>query len=352
MKPIFSKLLPAVLVAGLTVAGATAQTKTDRLVVVGFGGTYQEAQRKAFFEPFAKASGVTVREDTGAELSRLRAEVESRNPAADITATNMTTYLIGLDQGLWASIDYKYFDPKDLAAMPDEVKKANGVGTIYYTDGLGFNTKAFPAGGPQPNSWTDFWDVQRFPGKRALPQCDVASNPLPEIAQLAMGVPQDKIYDNIDMDKVIAKLKELGDNLIWWSNQGQPGQMLASREAVMALAPTGRLQILTDAGAPVEAVWNGARYTYDLWFVLKSARNADSAMRFIAYASRPEAQAEMARLAHYAPTNPRAYDLLDKATAEKLATYPANFKQTFAKSEEWWKANREKWIEKCTAAFL
>ncbi len=350
----------AVLLGSVALAAAVpavAQTKagplkTDEVVFVGSGGTYQAAQRKAFFEPFARATGIRFKEDTGNDLPRLSAEVQSGRPTVDFTTTTRANYNIGESRGLWAPINYGYFDPKDLAAMPAEAKQRGGVGAIYYSDGMAFNTNAFPDGGPQPHSWVDFWDLKKFPGKRGLPRRGVSTNPLPEVAQLAMGVPRDKIYDHIDLNKIVAKLKELGNNVVWWDNEGQPGEMLASGEVVMTLGATGREQLLADSGAPVRVVWNGARYSLDLWFVLRNAKNLDNAMRFIAFSARPEVQAEMAKLSHYAPTNPRAYDFLDKGTAEKLVTYPSNFKQTFSNNEKWWTENREKWDETCMAALL
>lgn len=338
--------------AAISICPSLTFADGEELNVVGFGGTYQDAQRAAYFEPFAKKTGTRIREDTGPQIERLRAEVESGQPTIDIAATNQTFFLLGLDQDLWLPIDYSGFNKDDLAAMPDETKKPNGVGTIYYSDGMAFNTKAFPDGAPQPQSWADFWDLEKFPGKRALPRCSVAAHPLPEAAAIAMGVSKDQIYHGLDLKRAAEKLKSIQDNVIWWDNPAQPGQMLASGEVVMALGPTGRQQILADTGAPVRVVWNGARYTFDLWFVLKGAPNAATAMKFIAYASTPKAQAEMAKLASYAPTNPRAYDLIDESIAKKLVTYPANREKAFAKDEIWWKDNRDKWVEICTEALL
>jgi putative spermidine/putrescine transport system substrate-binding protein len=337
-------------VAAATV-GKTDGFAADKLIIVGWGGSYQEAQRKALFEPFQKESGIQVVEDTGPQIQRSKAEVESGRPSYDLTVTSQAFYMIGLDQNLWEPIDYKYFDPADLKALPEESRLKYGVGHIYYTEGMAFNTQAFPSGKPQPNSWADFWDVRKFPGKRALPMCDVASYPIPEAALLADGVLVDKLYP-IDIPRVIKKVRELMPHVIWWKDIQQPGQLLASGEAVIAMAPNGRVQQLADKGAPVQVVWNQGRYTFDVWYVLRGAAHKDAAMRFIAFASRPDRQAEMAKLSGLAPTHPGAYKFLDAATARKLPTYPENFRQTFQKSEQWWKATRQQWIEACTAGVL
>lgn len=36
--------------------------RSKEVVITSFGGTFQEAQRKAFFEPFEKATGIKIRE--------------------------------------------------------------------------------------------------------------------------------------------------------------------------------------------------------------------------------------------------------------------------------------------------
>ncbi len=224
-----------------------------------------------------------------------------------------------------------------------------GVGTIYYAEAIAINEEAFP--GEKPDSWADFWDLEKFPGKRSLPWCDVATYPLPEAALLADGVALEDLYP-IDIERAAAKLKELSEDTIWWKKANQPGQLLSTGEVTMAMAPSGRIQKLVDEGAPLAIVWNEGRYTFDVWYVLKGAANADNAMRFIAAASTPEAQARMARALGYGPTNPRALELLDEATLKKLPNHPNNAKSMFLKNEEWWIENRSKWIEACTEALL
>jgi putative spermidine/putrescine transport system substrate-binding protein len=115
----------------------------------------------------------------------------------------------------------------------------------------------------------------------------------------------------------------------------------------MALNSVGRTNNLINGGAPLQYVWNGATVFGDKWIVLKGAPDYDNVMRFLAFAARPEHQAELARLIGYAPTNPKAYDYLDKAMAARLVTFPDNFRQVFATDSAWWAANVAKWTEIC-----
>ena len=48
-----------------------------RLTVVSFGGSYQEGQSKALFQPAAKALGITVKEETYTGIADLRLKVKA-----------------------------------------------------------------------------------------------------------------------------------------------------------------------------------------------------------------------------------------------------------------------------------
>src|SRR5689334_11493545 len=65
-------------------AQTPANTKRE-LVVCSYGGAYQEAQRKAFFEPFERETGIKVREaQWSGEYAKLKAMVESGQPTWDL----------------------------------------------------------------------------------------------------------------------------------------------------------------------------------------------------------------------------------------------------------------------------
>jgi putative spermidine/putrescine transport system substrate-binding protein len=333
---------------GLAIFAGHAQ-QDGKIVYLGIGGATQEALRKAYFEPFTKETGIKVVEDTGLSPERVQAEVQSGHPTIDITNISTAAFETLLAKDLLAPIDYKYYDPADLKSMPEGILRGRfSVSTSYNSLGMSFNTAAFPDGQAQPHSWADFWDVRKFQGKRTMPFCGVLEGdwPLPEAALLADGVPADKLYP-IDVPRAVGKLKELASHVIWWRNTSQPGQYLVTQEAVMAMNSVGRTNALMDQGAPVKYVWNGAQTFSSKWIVLKGDPNYDNTMRFLAFVAHPDRQIELAKLIGYAPINPRAYDRMDRAAAERLVTYPDNFKQTFPYNYRWWAENLSRWTEAC-----
>lgn len=85
------------------------------LVVVSYGGAYQAAQRRAFFEPFAEQYGVTVREETwNGDFAALRSMVESGDVSWDVVAAKDYMVLRGAEDGLLERIDYSRVPGDDL----------------------------------------------------------------------------------------------------------------------------------------------------------------------------------------------------------------------------------------------
>ena len=74
----------AVGVATVGLPGAARAQRGKSIVVVSFGGTYQDAQRKAYYEPFEAATGIKVVEDTIATAAKLKAMVDSKNVTWDV----------------------------------------------------------------------------------------------------------------------------------------------------------------------------------------------------------------------------------------------------------------------------
>jgi putative spermidine/putrescine transport system substrate-binding protein len=319
------------------------------LVIKAYGGSFRDGVVRALAAPFAAEcdAQVTVLEGNNVDaLDRSREEVAGGQPAWDITATNQTYFRRGEVENLWERIDYSWFSADDLEAVPMTMRFEHGVAAAIYSNNLVISTRAFPHQRSQPRSWADFWNVDRFPGLRALPVCDSGINPLPEIACLADGSRPDDLYP-IDMARAARKLSELSPHVICWRTGAESVQLLVDGRAVAGLLGNGRAQAAIDEGAPLEIIWHDARRTFDVWYVLRGARNRAMAMRFLAFVQRPQVQANLSRITGLSPVNPKAYDQLDYDTKRKLTIHPTNFAATFANDEAWWTANREGWLSEC-----
>jgi putative spermidine/putrescine transport system substrate-binding protein len=120
----FSLLALCLAAAGLGLEPAAAQAQQNgKVVYLGIGGATQEALRKAYFEPFTKATGIQVVEDTGLSPERVQAEVQSGHPSIDVTNISTAAYETLLAKDLLAPIDYKYYDAADLKSMPEDTMR-------------------------------------------------------------------------------------------------------------------------------------------------------------------------------------------------------------------------------------
>src|SRR5215469_1710827 len=61
-----------------------AHAAGKEVVVCSWGGTYQKALRKAYFDPFEKETGIKVIDASAPEVAKVKAQVDSRNPEWDV----------------------------------------------------------------------------------------------------------------------------------------------------------------------------------------------------------------------------------------------------------------------------
>ncbi len=331
-------LLAAALVASaiapaIFVGGAQAQDK-GQVVVASFGGRFQDAQRKAVFEPFEKATGIKVVEQTGVSVSKVAAMVRANNAEWDTHLALGGEYLVMSRAGWLEKIDYGQMDMKQLEGIPKSQILDYGVGWLEFGVVIAYNTKAYTAA-TAPKTWADVWDPVRFPGKRYFSGADQPSKPI-ELALMADGVPFDKIYP-IDLERAYKMLEKINPHVAKWGTSASQGpQAYIDGEAVIGMGGSARLTELIREGAPIGFHWNEAVIEADYWVVPKGAKNYKNAMKFIEFASRPEIVAELAKIIPYGPVNVRALDHLTPAQRAELPAFPENRKNTLEFNAEWW----------------
>src|SRR3954467_11504936 len=114
--------------AGLTLSIVSATVGAQQqIVVTSWGSAYQDAQRKAYFEPFTKETGIKIVEATGPDAAKIKAMVASGNVEGDVVDFNLASALVLGEQGLLTPIDYGKFDVQTRAAIPDEFRLPNAV---------------------------------------------------------------------------------------------------------------------------------------------------------------------------------------------------------------------------------
>jgi putative spermidine/putrescine transport system substrate-binding protein len=303
------------------------------LTVTSWGGEYQEAQHRAFFEPFQRLTGADV-QTALTDIAVLRTQVDTGQVTWDVCDVLNEDVLFLANLNLISPIDYEEIDTEDL--IPEALGE-HGLASSFHSTILAYR-EGFWEGGIEPASWADFWDVERFPGSRGLhrnPQTTL------EFALLADGVAMDELYP-LDVERALASLERLREHLLlWWEQGAQPTQMMASGDIDLVSVWNSRIDRLSADGAPVVIQWNQAAISGDSWVLPNGSENLDVAMDFLRFVSRPEPGAAFSSLVPFGPINERTFDLLNDEYRERLPTSPALRPKQFFVNHDWWYTNRE-----------
>jgi putative spermidine/putrescine transport system substrate-binding protein len=332
---------------GAFVLAAGAAAAAD-LTVTSWGGSYQDAQREVFFEPFKQATGINLIEDNwNGGVGAIRAKVEGGGHEWDVVQVEAEELVLGCEEGLYEPIDWDAVGGKD--QFIDAAVSDCGVGTIVWTTAIAYDGDKITADAPQ--SWADFWDTEKYPGKRGLrrgPKYNL------EFALMADGVDPAEVYDVLrtpeGVERAFAKLDEIKDEVIWWEAGAQPPQLLASGEVIMTSAYNGRISAANQGeGRNFKVVWPQSIYAVDSWVILRGSPNKDAALQFIAFASQPEHQSNLPKAIAYGVTNKAAADQIDKAILADLPTAPENLAGAIELDTEYWVENIDRLMERFTA---
>ncbi len=332
--------------AAATGLGSVAAGARD-LTVVSWGGTYQDAQREIYFKPFSEKLGKPVLDEAwNGGFGVLQAKVKAGAPNWDVVQVEAEELELGCGDGLFETIDWDKLGGED--KFIDSAVHECGVGAIVWSTAIAYDADKLSEG---PKSWADFWDTQKFPGKRSLRKGPKYTL---EFALLADGVNADEVYDVLStpegVDRAFKKLDEIRNDVVWWEAGAQPLQFLASGEVVMASAYNGRITgINRSEGRNFKVVWPGSIYAVDSWVILKDAENKDAGMDFIAFASEPENQKKLPEFVAYGLPNKEAAGMVSDEYKAELPTTTENLEGAISLDVNFWIDNSEALTERFNA---
>jgi putative spermidine/putrescine transport system substrate-binding protein len=312
---------------------AFAQKKFDgkKVVFASWGGSYQDAQKQAFCDPFAASTGATVVQDGPVNYGKLRTMLESGKPTWDVVDVTVDFLFSGAVDNLFEKIDTSVVDVKKI--NPNYVH-SDGIGDIVWSYNLGYSTTSYKEGS-RPQSWADLFDLTKFPGRRMLRD---RVSPMLEIALLADGVAPDKLYP-LDIERAFKKLDTIKKQSIFWTTNSQSQQLMVDGEVSLGVIINGRAYDAVNKGAKIAIEWNQHIQSVDYLVVPKNAPNRDVAMALVNAMTTPEAQAKVANLMALAPTNPDAFKMIDEAVKPWLTTNPAYAGKGMLTNEIYWRDN-------------
>lgn len=311
----------------------------EELQVAAFGGALGEAEAAAYFDPWEEIEGGMINQlEAEASLAEVKLQVESGKVLWDIVELAGPDMIAGGEQGLLEPLDYTIIDK---TVCEESAAEEFGLDSNHYTEGIGYMLSNFDT----PPTWTDFFDVERIPGRRAMEKY-IQDGTL-EYALLGAGVPKDELYP-LDIDKAIESLRSLDDNVVFVDSLAQASQLLTSGDVVMTQTAAGRMLALMDAG--LEVGYNPVGQNGGSYFCIpKDAPHRDEAMKFLAFmAAHEEGSTTMVEMTGYAGPNKAGNAAATGAGAEMLYSNPEVAALGFPVSLEWWTPEN---TEEATKAF-
>ncbi|RDD70794.1 ABC transporter substrate-binding protein [Paracoccus versutus] len=331
-----------------TALAAAASAAHADITVISWGGAYEKSQVEAYNRPFTAQTGIAVKmlaADNPA--APIKSMVESNNVGVDVADVEYTDAIRLCDDGLLEEID-----PAILPPAPDGTPATEdflpgaltdcAVGSMVFSTVYGYDVTKFPD--EKPSTIADFFDTEKFPGKRGMRKSARANL---EMALMAEGVPAAEVYDLLatpeGLDRAFAKLDTIKRNVVWWEAGAQPPQLLADGEVVMTTAYNGRLftAVVTE-NKPFAMVWDGQVYEYELFVIPKGAPNKDAALEYIKFATDTQRLADQTKWISYGPARKSSLSLVglyeDGKTemAPHMPTAEANLANALRSSYEFW----------------
>lgn len=302
------------------------------LTVVGFGGATQEAMRETLFKPYQEKAGAPLLEEsyTGG-IAKVKAMVETGTTTWDVVQMDENEMILACDQGL--------LEPFDWAGLPNSAdiiapaKSDCGVGAFVWSKILAYDGDKTSG----VTSWADFWNLEKWPGKRGLRK---QARMTLEVALLADGAKPEELYDILatkeGQDRAFAKLDEIKSSILWWTTGAESVERLAAGDVVATATFNGRVAAANASGKDFALIWDGQVFGIDYWGIVKGSPNRENAEKFIAFASTESAQATFPQHIAYGVTNLAAIRGVKPEIAKDLPTTEANMTAAVALNTEFW----------------
>ncbi|XAS74300.1 extracellular solute-binding protein [Micrococcaceae bacterium Sec5.1] len=325
-------------VAALVITGCgssdsgTSGGSDAQLTIADYGGKLSKTMNTTFLEPYSAESGVKFTQDPNMDNNKIALQVQSGNIQWDMAEVD--TWLATQQCGKqFEEIDADALDTSKFAE--GRVTNKCGLPVLEWGAVLAYDKTKF--GDNPPTSWADFFDTQKYPGKRCAPTTSQFNM---EAASLASGVKPENLYP-LDVMTAINKYQTIKQDTTFLTSSTQQVDTMLSGGAVMCMVYSPRAFDAISQGAKWDVVWPTVLKQWDSLVILKGSPNAGPAKKFLSWLSNnPEAQTKFEELAPYASTaaksgEPKVSDL----QAQYLVSNHRN--DGVALDNEWYAQNKD-----------
>ena len=207
--------------------------------------------------------------------------------------------------------------------------------THFYAGVMCYSEDSLPAD-KRPLTWADYWNVEKFPGRRGLRN---RIGETLEIALLADGVPPDQLYP-CDVERAFKSLDKIKPHIQQWVAQTpQTVQLVQAGELDMCYTYLSRVYGARKAGVPLTFSAQNHLIGANWMATVKGTRNKSAAMRFTEFFTRPDRQEAYCNITGHAPA---ATGVLDKLNADIRPWVPdPEGKSNLILDVDWWSGKDE-----------
>lgn len=321
-------------------ARSSAAQEANRLILPTYGGSYQENLVEGFTKPFTEETGIEVVFSGVPDLARLKAQVASGRPEWDVFEGGGSWFPTGSGEGL--------FEPLDTSRVDAQYIQGKGDYALFYQylAGITWNEE-YHSADAVPRTWKDFWDVEKFPGRRALRN---RADMVLEIALVADGVDPAQLYP-LDVERAFNSLERIKPAISKWAaTTSELTTLVSTNEVDFGLNYTGRVKGAQESGTPLQLSLDQVVISNNYIGVVKGTPRVETAMKFVEFVMRPERQAAFASLDTDIPANPAAISMMSEESKKWLpvdASSPIHIRT----DDIWW-TDRTEELQQRFLAFL
>jgi putative spermidine/putrescine transport system substrate-binding protein len=262
------------------------ETKDQQPVrLVSWGGQFQEDLLNFWIKPAAKSCHVPLEAEAwNGEYAALSSRIKKGINAWDIVHVE-AHYVQNPDAGDL----FESFPERKLMGVSKALQNDRAVPILEYGYVLTYRTDKIKVN--KPLTWIDFWDTNRYPGKRGLRDFPLGNI---EIALASMGRDSKEVLykegiRKIDLERQVTdalnRLGQLKGQIIWWSTGDQLQRGLTTGDTPLAAAWSGRAwsshKDLCGSGAlkdcRLQANESTSLVSTDWWVIPRGAEHAGPA---------------------------------------------------------------------------
>ena len=296
------------------------------------GGRSSEIADEVWAKPFTEETGITANMvEGGRTLSDFKSMVLTSNYKYDVFAKGGSQAIIAQNEELLERVPGDF----DMPGMSDPAWEAyeSVVAFLAYGNGIGYDPMR---NATAPETWPDFWDTEKFPGRRAL---WANAEEMLEAALCADGADPKNLYP-LDVDRAFRSLEKIKDRIaVWIVEHSRSIQLMQNAEVDFSVTYTGRVYRAQAEGVSLAVNKQAGIAQPSFWGVLKGAPNQEAAWKFIEFATRPEKVAAYVEKGGNQPCVKAAIPLLSDDARSKMIDF--TLPNVVSMSLPWWAENFE-----------